>query len=38
LSPSPSKERGRNKKEGASPPLKTTSPFPKGKGVRGMGC
>jgi hypothetical protein len=32
------KERGRNKKEGAKPPLKTTSPFPlRGRGIKGDG-
>jgi hypothetical protein len=30
-------ERGRNKKEGASPPLKTTSPFPRWEGGQGDG-
>jgi hypothetical protein len=30
------KEKGRNKKEGAKPPLKTTSPFPlsRGRGIK----
>jgi len=30
---------GRNKKEGAPPPLKTTSPFPliRGRGIKGDG-
>jgi hypothetical protein len=29
--------RGRNKKEGAKPPLKTTFPFPSGEGGQGDG-
>jgi hypothetical protein len=36
VSPSPLLERGRNRKEEAKPPLKTTSPFPsRGRGIKG---